>query len=49
MGVQTGTEYRWPGVRMDFVRGECDLSRFGRVLVAVSNTTDKAVVVSLSV
>ena len=49
MGVQTGTEYRWPGVRMDFACGECDLSRFGRVLVAVSNTTDKAVVVSLSV
>ena len=24
MGVETGTEYRWPGVRMDFAGGECD-------------------------
>lgn len=49
MGVETGTEYRWPGVRMDFAGGDYDLSRFGRVMVAVSNTTDKAVVVNLSV
>ena len=49
MGVKTGTEYRWPGVRMDFASGECDLSQFGRVAVAVSNTTDKAVAVNLSV
>ncbi len=34
---------------MDFADGECDLSRFGRVTVAVSNTTDTAVVVNLSV
>ena len=49
MDVKTGTEYRWPGVRMDFASGECDLSQFGRVAVAVSNTTDKAVAVNLSV
>ena len=49
MGVETGTEYRWPGVRMDFANGECDLSQYGRVSIAVSNTTDKAVVVNLSV
>ena len=36
MDVKTGTEYRWPGVRMDFASGECDLSQFGRVVVAVS-------------
>ena len=49
MDVKTGTEYRWPGVRMDFAGGECDLSRFARIAVAVSNTTDKSVVVNLSV
>ncbi len=49
MCVETGTGYRWPGVRMDFACGECDLSQFGRVAVAVSNTTDKTVVVNLSV
>ena len=49
MGVKTGTEYRWPGVRMDFACGECDLSQFRRIAVAVSNTTDKTVVVNLSV
>jgi len=48
MDVKTGTEYRWPGVRMDFVGGEYDLSRFARITVAVSNTTDKSVVVNLS-
>lgn len=49
MGVETGAEYRWPGVRMDFAGGECDLSQYGRFSIAVSNTTDKAVVVNLSV
>ena len=49
MGVRTGTKYRWPGVRMDFADGVCDLSRYGRVSVSVSNTTDKAVGVNLSV
>ena len=49
MGVETGVKYRWPGVRMDFVAGECDLSAYGGVTIAVSNTTDKAMVVHLSV
>ena len=49
MGVETGVKYAWPGVRMDFVGGEHDLSSFGRVTVAVSNTTESAVVVHLSV
>ena len=30
VAVTTGTEASWPGVRMDFVKGEADLSRFGR-------------------
>ena len=41
VSVTTGTEARWPGVRMDFVKGEADLSRFGRFRVAVSNTTSR--------
>ena len=49
MGVTTGVKYSWPGVRMDFVAGECDLSMYGRVTIAVSNTTDKATAVHLSV
>ena len=49
MGVETGVKYSWPGVRMDFVAGECDLSSYGTVTIAVSNTTDKAMVVHLSV
>ena len=49
MGVETGVKHRWPGVRMDFVAGECDLSAYGEVAIAVSNTTDKAMVVCLSV
>ncbi len=49
MGVETGVKYRWPGVRMDFVAGECDLSEYGDVTIAVSNTMDKAMVVHLSV
>ena len=49
VAVETGTKYRWPGVRMEFASGESDLSRFGRIVVAVSNTTDRAEVVYLSV
>ncbi|MBR2838045.1 MAG: beta-galactosidase [Kiritimatiellae bacterium] len=49
MGVTTGVKARWPGVRMDFVAGECDLSPYGNVAIAVSNTTEKAMVVNLSV
>ena len=49
MGVTTGIKYSWPGVRMDFVAGECDLSMYGCVTIAVSNTTDKVTTVHLSV
>ena len=49
VSVTTGTEARWPGVRMDFVKGEADLSRFGRFRVAVSNTTHETRTVHLSV
>ena len=49
MGVTTGVKHRWPGVHMDFIDGECDLSMYGRVTIAVSNTTDKATAVHLSV
>lgn len=49
MGVRTGTQYRWPGVRMDFAGGERDLSQFGRIIVAASNTTGRTVTVNLSV
>lgn len=49
MDVKTGVKYRWPGVRMDFSAGECDISSYGRVKVAVSNTTDRPIVVHLSV
>ena len=35
LGVTTGVKARWPGVRMDFVKSEADLSRFGRFVVAV--------------
>ena len=49
MGVKTGVKYSWPGVRMDFAAGECDLSPYGNLDVAVSNTMDKSMVVNLSV
>ena len=49
MGVKTGVEYSWPGVRMDFLAGERDLSAFGEVSIAVSNTTDRAEKVQLSI
>ena len=48
LGVTTGVKARWPGVRMDFVKSEADLSRFGRFVVAVSNTTDTPCAVHLS-
>ena len=47
--VTTGVKASWPGVRMDFANGEADLSRFRRFTVAVSNTTDDACAVHLSV
>ena len=49
VGVTTGVKASWPGVRMDFVKGEADLSRFGRFVVTVSNTTHKTRTVYLSV
>ncbi len=49
VAVTTGTEASWPGVRMDFVKGEADLSRFGRFVVTVSNTTHETRTVHLSV
>ncbi len=49
VGVETGVGYKWPGVRMDFLEGERDLSSCGRVTVSLSNTTDNAAVVMLSV
>ena len=49
MGVKTGVKHSWPGVRLDFLAGAYDISSFGRVAVAVSNTTDKAQVVRLNV
>ena len=47
--VRTGVEYAYPGVRMDFLADECDLSPYGRVTISVSNTTDHAEKVQLSV
>ena len=49
MGVETGVKYSWPGVRMDFRAGVFDLSSYGNVTVTVSNTTDRALPVHLSV
>ena len=49
MGVETGVEYSWPGVRMDFLAGKRDLSAFGEVAISVSNTADRAEKVQLSV
>ncbi len=49
MGVVTGIRASWPGMRMDFKAGEKDLSAYGRIVIAVSNTTAKACSVNLSV
>ena len=49
VGVTTGVKASWPGVRMDFVKGDADLSRFGRFVVTVSNTTHETRTVHLSV
>jgi len=49
VGVTTGVKAKWPGVRMDFVKGEADLSRFRRFVVAVSNTTHETRTIHLSV
>ncbi len=47
--VRTGVEAAFPGVRMDFLAGERDLSSYGSVVVSVSNITDRAEKVQLSV
>ena len=47
--VRTGVSFAYPGVRMDFLAGESDLTPFGRVVLLVSNTTDRAETVQLSV
>ena len=47
--VGTGVEFVYPGVRMDFIAGEKDLSRFGSVAISVSNTTDRSETIQLSV
>ena len=47
--VKTGTKASWPGMRMDFKSGCMDLSAYGRLLVAVSNMTEKTRTVHLSV
>ena len=47
--VATGASYAWPGMRMDFACGERDLSDYGRVALAVSNMTDRTIVLNLSV
>lgn len=49
MGVRTGVNYSWPGVRMEFLSGEADLSPYARVSVSVSNVTDRSTDVHLSV
>ena len=47
--VRTGVEAAFPGVRLDFLSGERDLSSYGSVVVSVSNITDRAEKVQLSV
>ncbi len=47
--VTTGTQASWPGMRLDFKAGEVDLSAYGRLCVAVSNTQARSLIVNLSV
>ena len=47
--VRTGGPFAYPGVRLDFPAGEFDFTPFGSVVVSVSNTTDRAETVQLSV
>jgi len=49
MGVETGVGYSWPGVRLDFRAGTFDLSPYGEIVITLSNTTDRACAVNLSV
>ena len=46
--VATGTEYPWPGVRLDF-KGMRDLSSYGTIVVGVTNMADRALKLQLSV
>lgn len=47
--VETGTDYAWPGVRLDFREKVRDFSDFGRLTVFVTNPSPNAVKVCLSV
>ena len=47
--VTTGTTYTWPGVTVLFKAGEMDLSAYGPLNITVSNTSSRAITVSLSV
>lgn len=47
--VETGVKADWPGMRLDFTGGERDLSAYGSLTFAVSNTLDTAQVVHVSV
>ena len=49
MGVETGVKDNWPGTRLDFKAGTYDLTPFGQIVISVSNTTDRACQVHLSV
>ncbi len=49
MGVETGVKNPWPGVRLDFGAGTFDLTPFGKIVVSLSNTTDRVCTVNLSV
>ncbi len=47
--VKTDIKYPWPGVRMDFKKGEMDLSSYGNIAITISNTVDRMINVNLSV
>ena len=49
ISVTTGTRYTWPGVTVFFKSGEMDLAEYGPLHVTVSNTSRRALTVSLSV
>ena len=46
--AETGVDYPWPGMKLDFKR-PFDLSDYGWIRVAVTNMTDRKIVVQLSV
>jgi hypothetical protein len=47
--VKTGTRYDWPGATVFFKAGEMDLAEYGPLRVTVSNTSARALSISLSV